>query len=171
MRIPNRFRKCAGAPFPGRDTIIFVSFAVILFTLVAQGLTLPFLIRILKVKGDGKADCEEHMTRVAANEAALAYLENRAKSDAEHAQQLKLLEAQYRERLTQLAAIDDADPATNGESDTPTSPFDQIARDALRIEREAIIDLRNQHRINDETLRIVQRDIDLADARLFEREL
>lgn len=164
------FVTAAGAPFPGRDAIIFISFVVILVTLVAQGLTLPFLIRFLKVKGDDKAVCEEHVARVAANEAALAYLEQRAKSDPEHVQQMKLLKAQYHERLTQLAAINDADETEDGESEIPVSPFDQIARDALGVERETIINLRNQHRINDETLRIVQRDIDLADARLFERE-
>jgi CPA1 family monovalent cation:H+ antiporter len=55
--------------------------------------------------------------------------------------------------------------------DLPTSPYFKAARAALRVERETIINLRNEHRINDETLRVVQRDIDLADARLFEREL
>jgi CPA1 family monovalent cation:H+ antiporter len=54
---------------------------VILVTLVAQGLSLPLLIRVLNVKGDGKADCEEHIARVAANEAALRHLEKLAESD------------------------------------------------------------------------------------------
>jgi CPA1 family monovalent cation:H+ antiporter len=166
------FVTAAGAPFPGRDSIIFISFIVILLTLVAQGLTLPLLIRVLKVKGDSVADCEEHIARVTANEAALHYLEARAKTDAEHLQQLKLLKAQYQERLTQLAALNDApEPSPDGETtEIPVSPFDQLARQALGVEREALITLRNQHRINDETLRIVQRDIDLADARLFDRE-
>jgi monovalent cation/hydrogen antiporter len=38
----------------------------------------------------------------------------------------------------------------------------------LRVERQTLVELRNQHQINDETLRLVQRDIDLADARLVE---
>ena len=99
-------------------------------------------------------------------------LEADDKTDPEHLQQLKLLKAQYHERLTQLAAIDAAEPTPDGETpEVPTSPFDQLARAALGIERETLINLRNQHRINDETLRIVQRDIDLADARLFEHDL
>ncbi|MDB6172140.1 MAG: Na+/H+ antiporter, partial [Chthoniobacteraceae bacterium] len=93
------FITATSAPFPGRDTIIFISFVVILCTLVLQGLTLPILIRLLKVERDGKADCEEHVARVAANQAALGYLERLAESDAQHGEQLTLLQAQYHERL------------------------------------------------------------------------
>ncbi len=164
-----------GAPFPGRDIIIFVSFAVILLTLVAQGLSLPVLIRLLKVKGDGKADCEEQVARLAANQAALAYLERRAETEIEQRPQLNLLQAEYHERMAQLEheedACDASAAATTNDTAAPPSHFHQAARDALQVERDTIIDLRNQHRINDETLRIVQRDIDLADARLYEREL
>lgn len=164
-----------GAPFPGRNIIIFISFAVILVTLVAQGLSLPLLIRLLGVKGDGKADCEEHVARLAANQAALSYLEGLAESKAEHRQQLTLLQAEYHERLAQLELEEEEDEADSEEPSanaaaTPISPFFQLAREALQIERDAIIELRNKHRINDETLRVVQRDIDLADARIFERE-
>jgi len=160
----------AGLPFPRRNTIIFISYAVILLTLVAQGLSLPLLIRILKVKGDGKADCEEHVARVTANRAALAHLQRLAKTDSGSHPQLSLLEAEYRERLAQLKEEEDAGISEAGEAALRASRFHQLAREALGVEREAIIELRNQHRINDETLRVVQRDIDLADARLFERE-
>ncbi len=160
----------AGTPFPGRDIIIFISFAVILVTLVAQGLTLPFLIKLMRVKGDGKAECEEHMARLKANQEALAYVLRRKETDAKYAPQLRLLEAQYHERISQLENVEDPNLSEEDNTEVPLSPFDQIAREALRVEREAIIDLRNEHRINDETLRVVQRDIDLADARFFERE-
>jgi len=161
----------AGRPFPGRESIIFISYAVILLTLVAQGLSLPFLIRFLKVKGDGRAECEEHVARVAANQAALAYIERLAETDADHRRQLDLLQAEYHERLAQLEEEEDDGTAETSETAPPASRFHQAAREALRVERETIIELRNEHRINDETLRVVQRDIDLADARLFEREL
>jgi len=62
--------------------------------------------------------------------------------------------------------VEDADDSEA----VPLSHFHQLAREALKIERDTIIELRNQNRINDETLRIVERDIDLADARLSERE-
>lgn len=162
------FITATGAPFPGRDTIIFISFAVILFTIVAQGLTLPFLIRLLKVKGDGKTLCEEHIARVVANQAVLTYIRDLAKSDPQHQEHFSLLQAQYHERLAYLeSGADDEDPAVF-EVDSPPSPLRRFSLDALRIEHDALIELRNQHRINDETLRVVQRDIDLAEARLTE---
>jgi CPA1 family monovalent cation:H+ antiporter len=139
-------------------------------TLVAQGLSLPALIRVLELKGDSKAECEEHVARVAANQAALAYVEGVAKSEPENRTQLDILQAEYHERMIQLEREDDDEPE-EGEAKPPTSRFHQISREALNVERETIIELRNQHRINDETLRVVLRDIDLADARLFEREL
>jgi CPA1 family monovalent cation:H+ antiporter len=166
----------AGVPFPGRNIIIFVSFVVILLTLVAQGLSLPPLIRVLGVKGDEKADCEEHIARLAANQAALEYLEDLIKSDSEHRPQITLLQAEYHERLAQLEHEDEAETANeagqgaSGDPSPPLSRFHELAKEALQIERDTIIGLRNQHRINDETLRVVQRDIDLADARLIERE-
>lgn len=164
------FITAAGKPFPGRDTIIFISFVVILVTLVAQGLTLPLLIRVLNVKGDGKADQEEHVARVAANKAALLFLESLAESGKENATQLDLLQAQYHERLAQLESNEDTAASETREMERPSSPFRDLALGALKVEHDTLIDLRNQHRINDETLRVVQRDVDLAEARLVEME-
>lgn len=165
------FVTATGAPFPGRDTIIFISFAVILFTIVVQGLTLPFLIRLLKVKGDGKTICEEHIARLVANQAALTYLGDLAKSDPQHHEHFSLLQAQYHERLVYLeSGANDEYPAVF-EMNIPPSPLHRFTLGALRIEHDALIELRNQHRINDETLRVVQRDIDLAEARLTEMKL
>jgi Na+/H+ antiporter len=165
------FVTAAGTPFPGRDIIIFISFAVILVTLVAQGLTLPILIRMMNVKGDGKADREEHIARVSANQAALAYIENLAKSDAEHTDQLNLLQAQYQERLAQLECSEDDVSSEDEDMDRSPPAFQQFALGALQVEHETLINLRNKHRINDETLRVVQRDVDLAEARFVEMEL
>jgi CPA1 family monovalent cation:H+ antiporter len=164
------FVTAAGMPFPGRDTIIFISFAVILVTLVAQGLTLPLLIRMLNVTGDGKADCEESVARIKANEAALSFLENLVTKDTEYNDELNLLIAQYQERLGQLRSEEEAGEQAPGESAQEGSPFRRFAHEALQKEYEALIDLRNRHRINDETLRVVQRDVDLAETRLAEMD-
>src|SRR6266481_1425920 len=63
-----------GSPFPGRDYILFITFCVILATLVLQGLSLPVVIRRLGVVDDGRAKVEERTARLKANEAALAYV-------------------------------------------------------------------------------------------------
>ena len=65
----------AGTPFPNRDLIIFLTFGVILGTLVCQGLTLPVLIKLFHLEDDGLAEKEEAKARIKAAEAALARLD------------------------------------------------------------------------------------------------
>ena len=62
----------AGASFPGRDLILFLTFSVILATLVGQGLTLPLVIRLLGLEDDGIEAREETKARIYAAEAAIA---------------------------------------------------------------------------------------------------
>lgn len=158
-----------GAPFPGRNEIIFLSFCVILVTLVFQGLTLPILIRILRIEDDRESHHEERIARKQANQAALAYVETLAEKPGHHAGRVSRLRDEYRERLAQLEYCDELaaepDPAK-----LPASHFNHLVREALQVERRTLIELRNQHQINDETLRLVQRDIDLAEARLAEAD-
>ena len=77
------------------------------------------------------------------------------------------LRDEYRDRLAQLEYCSELtvepDPAK-----LPASHFNHLVREALQVERQKLIELRNQHHINDETLRVVQRDIDLAEARIVE---
>ena len=75
----------------------------------------------------------------------------------------KRLEAEYRERIQELEQCASAgDPS--GEVATP--PYRQLQYEALKVERQTIIQLRNEKVINDEALRRIQRDLDLAEARL-----
>jgi CPA1 family monovalent cation:H+ antiporter len=165
------FFASAGRPFPGRDSMIFIAFIVILVTLVAQGLSLPLLIRLLKVKGDGKADLEEHNARMAANEAALLHVQKLIESDPQHRHALILLQAQYQQRLAQLASSISSADGEDGEVGLQGSPFRRFALEALQVEYDTLIKLRNKRQINDETLRVVQRDVDLAETRIIEMGL
>jgi monovalent cation/hydrogen antiporter len=157
----------SGAPFPGRNEIIFLSFCVILVTLVFQGLTLPLLVRALGIADDGESHHEERIARQKANQAALAYVETLLDKAGDHAHRIARLRDEYRDRLAQLEYCSDlaveSDPAK-----LPASHFNHLVRKALQVERQKLIELRNQHHINDETLRVVQRDIDLAEARIVE---
>ena len=159
----------AGAPFPGRNEIIFLSFCVILVTLVFQGLTLPILVRALRVEDDGESHREERIARQKANQAGLAFVETLVGANGDDAERIARLRDEYRERLEQLEYCNELttepDPAK-----LPASHFNHLVREALQVERQKLIELRNQHQINDDTLRVVQRDIDLADARLIEAD-
>jgi hypothetical protein len=74
------------------------------------------------------------------------------------------LRAEYDERIEQLQLCAENPEDCRGEIATPQ--YQRLQHEALRIERQTIIRLRNQHVINDEALRRIQRDLDLAEARL-----
>ena len=154
-----------GRPFPGRDLILFLTFIVILATLVVQGLSLPPLIRWLGVKDDGSMEKEEREARLQANQAALARLNNLERSDPPKEDALQRLRIEYEDHIRQ---VEGADPSAAG---TPlrrfSSEYERLSHLALDQERRTIIQLRNQDVISDEVLRRIQRDIDLAEARLL----
>jgi CPA1 family monovalent cation:H+ antiporter len=157
----------AGAPFPGRNEIIFLSFCVILVTLVFQGLTLPLLVRALGIADDGETHREERIARQKANQAALAYIETLVDKTGNHTNHIVRLRDEYRDRLAQLDYCNEL-TAEPDPANLPASHFNHLVRQALQVERQQLVELRNQHLINDETLRVVQRDIDLAEARIVE---
>jgi monovalent cation/hydrogen antiporter len=153
-----------GSAFPGRNYILFLTFCVILTTLVFQGLTLPLLIRKLGIKDDGVTDEEERTARVMANDAAIAYIDNLATGNGVSSELIARLRAEYDDRVQQLEQCCGNSGNPSGEVATPQ--YQQLQQEALRIERETIINLRNQRVINDDALRRIQRDLDLAEARL-----
>ncbi|MFL6527660.1 MAG: Na+/H+ antiporter [Chthoniobacterales bacterium] len=153
-----------GAPFPGRNYILFFTFTVILATLVVQGLTLPLLARAIRVGRDTTPEEEERQARVEANKAALQLLDQTESEQRIPSDVVDRLRAEYDERLAQLEACAESADGRCGEIATPQ--YQQLQYEALQRERETIIRLRNAHVINDDALRHIQRDLDLAEARL-----
>lgn len=153
-----------GTPFPERSLIVFITFSVILGTLVAQGLTLGPLIRLLKIKGDTSLEEEERQARLQANQAALARLEQIARKRSADGALLERLRAEYEDRIQQLTIHEEGD--TREKLSVYSAEYEALSREILREERRTILDLRNQRVINDQVLRRIQRDLDLAEARL-----
>src|ERR1700704_5082546 len=152
-----------GAPFPGRDLILLLTFCVIFETLVVQGLTLSPLVRWLRIVDDHVTDKEERLARLRANEAALARIEDMGSSSQARPESVERLRSEYADRIRQLSK-----DASHEESlrRLYSKDFEQLAREALETERETVIALRNEESISDEVLRRIQHDIDLAEARL-----
>jgi CPA1 family monovalent cation:H+ antiporter len=150
--------------FPGRDLILFLTFAVILATLVLQGLSLPLLIRRLGIKDDGSARKEELEARLKANRAALDHLKKIAELNPAKADALERLRVEYEDHIRQ---VEGDEPKNAG---TPlrlfSSEYERLSHEALQEERKTILQLRNKSVISDEVLRRIQRDIDLAEIRL-----
>lgn len=153
-----------GRPFPGRSYILFLTFCVILTTLVFQGLTLPILIRKLGVEDDGVVDNEERRARLQANEAAVDFIEQKALEEHLPDDVMGRVRAEYCDRIAQLNACAQGIENPAGEIATPI--YQRLQHGALQIERKTIIALRDSQAINDEALRRIQRDLDLAEARL-----
>ena len=154
----------AGSPFPGRDLIVFLTFAVILVTLVGQGLTLPLVIRALRLEDDGVDAQEEAKARIRAAEAALARLEELVNEDWVRDDTAERLRGAYRFRTDRFRArFDDGD---DGAIEARSQDFQRLRRQLLDAERDAVLDLRRAGVISDDVWYRVARDLDLEDQRL-----
>jgi CPA1 family monovalent cation:H+ antiporter len=150
--------------FPDRELIVFLTFMVIVATLVLQGLSLPALIRALGVVDDGSSEREDAKARIKAAEAALARLEELVAEGAVHPASAERLRGQYGFRRDRFhARLDDGD---DGEIEERSTRYQRVRRELLDAERAAVVSLRNAGLINDEVMHRVARDIDLEDSRL-----
>lgn len=150
--------------FPDRQLIIFLTFSVIVATLVVQGLTLPGLIRLLRVSDDGGAEREDAKARIRAAEAALARLEELLGEGSVHPKTAERLRGSLgfrRDRF--LARLDDGD---DGVIEQQSLAYQRVMRELLDAERAALLALRNDRVIDDNVMQRVQRDLDLEAARL-----
>lgn len=153
-----------GAPFPGRDLIVFLTFSAILGTLVIQGLTMPALIRALRLEDDGLAEKEEARARIHAAEAALARLEELIDEDWVREDTAERLRGSYRFRADRFRSRFDAE--ADGSIEGRSLDYQRLRRELLAAERNAVLALRRERRIDDAVYRRVVRDLDLEDARL-----
>jgi hypothetical protein len=121
--------------------------------------TLSILICALGIEDDGESHREEQIARKKANQAALAYVDRLTEDSSRRSHsigRISRLREEYRERLAQpeYRAELKAEPDPK---QLPACHFNHLLREALQVERQTLVQLRNQHEINHETLRIVQR--------------
>jgi Na+/H+ antiporter len=162
----------AGHPFPARGLIIFLTFSVILVTLVLQGPTLAPLVRWWGLTEVGSGTEEAHARRVVA-EAGLRRLQAEAARDGVDRPTARALEATYRRRVQRWSARDrerhgqaDEDHARlagidGGRAEQLASAYRTLRLAMIAGEREALIGMRDQGVIGDDVLRRIQRDLDL----------
>jgi hypothetical protein len=137
---------------------------VILATLVGQGLTLPFVIRVLGLEDDGVDDREDSKARIHAAEAALARLEELVGEDWVREDTAERVRGAYRFRTTRFRArLDDGD---DGAIEMRSQDYQRLRRELLDAERQALIDLRRSGAISNDVWIRVGRDLDLEDQRL-----
>jgi Na+/H+ antiporter len=154
----------AGGPFPQRNLIIFLTFAVIFFTLVVQGLSLPALIRRLRID-DGGADADEELRgRLVATKAALAHLDELEGEEWTRDETVERMRALYQYRKRRFAAragkIED-----DGYEDRSLT-YQQMVQSVLAAQREALLRMRHDGELSNEAMNRIVRELDLEESRL-----
>jgi len=158
----------AGAPLPDRDLVLFVTFALILVSIVGQGLTLPLLIRRLGVREDAAEEAaEEARARARASSAALERLDELEAGGAEWIRDDTMQRARglhnFRRRRFKARAglLDDEDGIEDRSRD-----YQRLMVELLGAQRRALVAMRNSGEISNEVMHRVERDLDLEETRL-----
>lgn len=143
---------------PERELLIFLTFCVIVATLVGQGLSLPWLIRHLRVVAGSGTETEETTARLAAVDAAMTRLNGLAEEFPGHLELVDQLRARFSHEIGHVPA---ANEGPLDESELELLEHLEIRNAVLAAEREAVIQLRDAGVIGDEVLRRIERDLDL----------
>jgi CPA1 family monovalent cation:H+ antiporter len=155
----------AGDALPGRELVVFVTFAVVLVTVVGQGLTLPALVRRLGVVADGREEeHEELLGRLAASKAALTELEAMAEEGWADDETLDRARQYYEQRKRRYAARAGKIPDDGYEDASLVRA--QVLRRSWAAERRAIVELRNGGGISNEVMHALERELDLEESYL-----
>jgi CPA1 family monovalent cation:H+ antiporter len=169
----------AGARFPARDQIVFITFCVIFITLVLQGPTLAPFARRLETGADEEDATEEAHARLAAAEAGLRTLEKPAATDSPYPEVVRYLKKRHRQRARRWAARDakpheeiPGDVAHDHITAAPShddaeideqraTEYRRVRGEMLDAEQRAVFDLRDKGVIADDVMRRILRDLDL----------
>jgi monovalent cation/hydrogen antiporter len=158
----------AGAPLPDRDLILFITFALILVTIVGQGLTLPVLIRKLGVQEDGsEEEHEELRARLVAAEAALRCLDEVEAEGWARDDTLERMRGLYRfrQRRFKVRAGKIEDEEDGGIEDRSLA-YQRLIHVVSTAQREAVVQLRNNGDISSDVMHRLERELDLEETRL-----
>jgi CPA1 family monovalent cation:H+ antiporter len=154
----------SGAPFPDRDLIIFVTAGVIVVTLVVQALLLPGVVRWARLPRDTSVEQERHLAETLATEEALAEIPRLGTELGTDGEIVDRLRREYEKHLRVLHAGDD------GADDEPALRYDRqytaLRLAVLEHKRATLVRLRDQRRIDDTVLRLVERQLDIEEVRL-----
>jgi Na+/H+ antiporter len=150
--------------FPERDLVIFLAFAVVVFTVVVQGLSLPALIRGLDFYDDRRIELKEAKARILAAKAAIERLEELRAEEWVRGETADRMRALYEFRIRRFRArFDDED---DGAIEEGSQSYQRLRRMILDAERGEVYRLRREGTIDDPTMHRIERDLDLEDARL-----
>jgi hypothetical protein len=153
----------SGSSVPDRNLIIFLTFCVILATLVVQGLSLPILIRALGLEDDHIGDKEETHGRIQIAEAALGRLDELIDEDWVREDTTERVRGLYIYRRNRFASRFDGD--LDGVEER-SAAYQRLMVELLGAQREKLVRMRDEGSIGDEVMHRIERDLDLEESRL-----
>jgi CPA1 family monovalent cation:H+ antiporter len=164
------FATAAGAPFPGRDLILFLTFSVILVTLVGQGLLLPSVIRALGLADAGRRERsavrdEERGARRRAVAAVVERLDRIAAERGLGEEVVRPLRDRHRGRLRHAERQVEGGDGQAGLD----RMHEELERLLIDAEREEINEAYREGKVKDEARRRIERELDLREATLANR--
>jgi CPA1 family monovalent cation:H+ antiporter len=148
---------------PAREALVIVTLTVIVLTLVGQGLTLPSIIRWLRLGADTGLREEEARARQRLLEAATRRLDELVPVWPGHRPLLDQLRETYRHRSEH---VERQREASDDEEDRELIEHREIRRTVIGAEREALLRLRAEGEVSDEVLRDLERELDLEERRM-----
>jgi CPA1 family monovalent cation:H+ antiporter len=161
------FVTAAGGPFPDRDLILFLTFAIILITLVGQGLALPSVLRGLGLAHAGRKErethrAEEYAARREGVNAAIKHLDEIVAEGEISPDVVEAARAQYRDRLQHIV---------DGTSELKEAKSHGASHDAVELmlidtERQRVNELFREGKLHDEARRRIERELDMREVSL-----
>jgi len=158
----------AGAPFPRRDLILFVTFGVIVVTLIGQGLVLPSIVRRLALPHDAeeerRREQEAELTaRLEVLNAAQVRVDQLAADGETAPEVLAILQARHHHRARQL-------PRNTADGLQAVTAAEDLRAELISAEREYIYRLLQDGQITDEARRRIERELDLEEASIASKK-
>ena len=148
-----------GEPFPERDLIVFLTFVVIAVTLVVQGLTLPMLIRRLKVARDRSLYEEHQNASQALGAAAVAAIDLHAVSESAPADLSARIHAEFAEKYARAVM-------NTPEDESRAALSRRLRHAAIQAQRQELIRLWQDNQISDDVLHHIEEDLDYQESHL-----
>jgi len=153
---------------PYRDQLVFLAFFITVGTLLLHGLTLPWLIRVLGVRGEEtQADAlAEAQAQHAAGRAAVARLDELAGGTDAQVAQHSMQKLRYMAQMRSNTSWERLGRPAEETGESPTAAYRRLRREMVAAERQTFVRYRDDGRIDDEVLRRVLRELDLEEAML-----
>ena len=156
----------AGTPLPERNLILVITFALVLVTVVGQGLSLPYLVRRLGVREDGaEEEAEEMRGRWVASRAALDRLDELAIEEWTRDDTIERLRGLYEFRQRRVKVRTGKIEDDDGIEDRSLA-YQRVLHELYAVQRRAVVELRNNGEISNDVMHRIERELDLEESRL-----